>query len=118
MRYISVRDVQQKIGCDIARRIIFLHAWSGAFGKGAILKLLATSRPAQNIADMFMSENATQEENISTAGLKLFVFMYMSVPATLLNNLRYTKYMNLVAKSQQLLKPRYFHRQKELHTIK
>ena len=25
MRYISVRDVQQKIGCDLARRIIFLH---------------------------------------------------------------------------------------------
>ena len=68
-----VRDVRQEIGCDLARRVVFLHTWCGGGttsavfgqGKGAILKLLATSRPAQNIADMFMSE----EEDISTAGL-------------------------------------------------
>ena len=109
MRYISVRDVQQKIGCDLARLIIFLHGCdttSAVFGqgKGAILKLIATSRPAQNIVDMFMSEDATQED-ISTAGLKLFVFMYNGSSCDSLNNLRYTKYMNLLAKSQQLLKP-------------
>ena len=111
MRYIGVRGVQQKIGCDLARRIIFLHGWSGCDtsavfgqGKGAILKLIATSRPAQNIADMFMSENTTQED-ISTAGLKLFVFMYNGSSCDSLNNLRFTKYMNLVVKSQQLLKP-------------
>ena len=68
------------------------------------MKLIAISRPAQNIADMFMLENATQDD-ISTAGLKLFVFMYNSSFCDSLNNLRYTKYMNLVAKSQQLLKP-------------
>ena len=64
MRYISVRGVQQKIRCDLARRIIFLHGWSGCDttsavfgqGKGAILKLIATSRPAQNIADMFVGK--------------------------------------------------------------
>ena len=103
------RDVSKIASClgVVQKYITFIHAFGGCdstsavFGHGklAILRLIEKSKSAQELADVFMCKDSTQD-SVSTAGMKLFVLLYGGKPCDSLGYLRYIRYMGMASSTK------------------
>ena len=108
----SIKDMSVSLGNTLKVLILFIHAWSGCdttssiygLGKASIMKKLQKSKDLREICSLFGTDGATQAQ-ISEAGLSLFEVCYGGNAGDSLNNLRYEKYMDMVATSTSKIEP-------------
>ena len=112
LRHVNIRLERERLGSDVADRLLFIHAWGGCdtvsalYGKGKlqILNKVKQSNFVRSVADVFCCDTSTQED-IAEAGFKLIVNLYGGKSGQSLNSLRYIKYMDTVAKSKSSIRP-------------
>ena len=102
----DIKHLQNKLGQQLCRNILFLHAFSGCdttsriygFGKKQVLKLLQSSE-FQSIANTFYMSSGKKE--IFAAGEKAMCLLYQPSQSTAegLNQLRCTKFAQKAATS-------------------
>ena len=67
----------------------------------AIMKQVEKKKIARQASSVFLSFESTQE-NVGEEGAKLFVMLYGGKTTDRLNELRYSRYMNMAAKSSKI----------------
>ena len=108
----KIRDLNAKAGETIISHLLFLHAWSGCdttsatYGQGKtnLLKKIKESNDIQEISLLISQYDATAEQ-VSNAGIRLFVITYGGKPEESLNNLRYLKFMKMISSCKTALDP-------------
>ena len=108
----KICDLVTKVGQVITSHLLFLHAWTGCdttsatfgHGKTSLLKRIEESKEIQQLSSLISEHSATAEQT-GEAGRRLFVITYGGKQEDSLNNLRYTKFMEMVSSSKASLDP-------------
>lgn len=108
----KIRDIVTKAQKEVTSNILFLHAWSGCdttsatygHGKSSLLKKITSSKDLRDLSLIVSNPDATAEE-VGAAGIKTFILLYGGKPSDTLNNLRYSKYMQMVSTSKSTIEP-------------
>ena len=108
----KICDLVTKAGQVIKSYLLFLYAWTGCdttsaifgHGKTSLLKRIEESKEIQQLSSLISEHSATAEQT-GEAGRRLFVITYGGKQEDSLNNLRYTKFMEMVSSSKASLDP-------------
>ena len=98
----KVSDIARTVSRIVTTNILFFHAWSGCdttsatFGhrKTALLKKIEENDEIREISSIMCNPDAKNEE-VSKAGIRLFVILYGSKNGESINKLRYAKFMEI-----------------------
>lgn len=109
---LSIRDIWCAMGESAARQLLVVHAISGCdttsclygHSKGSVWRRIISNNKTLPLTDIIQSSDHSHE-SIAAAGLKLLTFVYSGKFKDSLNNLRYTRYMDITASATAPLKP-------------
>ena len=105
VRYMGVNSIKHKLGDQVCRHILFVHAFLGCdttsrvfgIGKATGLKLIQDTEAFREQAEVFRSKRATKDD-IITAGEKAMAIVYKWNPSDSLDDVRYRQFQALVTK--------------------
>jgi len=109
---IKIRLLQEKLGFEMCRQILTLHALGGCdttsaifgFGKGTVFSKLSNNVAVRHMVDILQDPVASTEQ-VEAAGMQLLVVLYGGKTYDTLDDLRYASYIRLVSASLGRLQP-------------
>jgi hypothetical protein len=108
---VSIRDIWCAIGDKAARQLLVVHAISGCdstsclygHSKASVWRRITGNDKTLPLTDVM--ESSESQDSIVEAGLKLLALIYGGKVSDSLNELRYTRYMDITASATAPLKP-------------
>ena len=108
-KQLDVEKAVTELNPQVKKNILFVHAFGGCDttsgihekGKSSVAKLLAKSKEAQELANIFLQSNMSQDQ-IGRAGVNVFVLLYGGNSNDTLESIRHRCYMKMAASLNRL----------------
>ena len=109
LKQLLMENALSKVQQSVIPYLLVIHAFGGCDttssihdkGKGSILNLVQKSKEARNLCDVFLDPESSQDQ-ISQAGIQLFVLLYKGKATDTLADLCYNLYMKMAASALKL----------------